>query len=99
MYANGRGVPQNDREAAKWYRLAADQGLGAAQFNLGIMYVEGKGVPRDYVQAHMWLTLLDDRFHETSRHGTGDSFVDSSFVCDERGVAAWQGGGRQSSWR
>src|SRR5215471_12900224 len=25
---------------------------------------------------------LDDRFHETGRHGTGDSFVDSSFVSD-----------------
>ena len=22
MYANGRGVPQNDAEAVKWYRLA-----------------------------------------------------------------------------
>src|SRR6516162_3646215 len=27
-------------------------------------------------------TSLDDRFHETGRHGTGDSFVDSSFVSD-----------------
>src|SRR5258708_35175734 len=26
--------------------------------------------------------LLDDRFHETGGHGTGDSFVDSSFVFD-----------------
>jgi hypothetical protein len=36
---------------------------------------------------------LDDRFHETSRHGTGDSFVDSSFVfnrtrCDI--MAGWR---------
>jgi TPR repeat protein len=23
-YANGRGVPQNDKEAVKWYRLIAD---------------------------------------------------------------------------
>ena len=26
MHANGHGVPQNYAEAAKWYRLAADQG-------------------------------------------------------------------------
>src|SRR5580704_753067 len=26
--------------------------------------------------------VLDDRFHETGSHGTGDSFVDSSFVFD-----------------
>nr|AOG62267.1 SEL-1-like domain containing protein [uncultured organism] len=33
MYANGYGVPENDREAVKWYRLAAEQGLAAAQYN------------------------------------------------------------------
>ena len=27
MYDNGEGVPENDAEAVKWYRKAADQGL------------------------------------------------------------------------
>ena len=27
MYDHGRGVPENDAEAVKWYRKAADQGL------------------------------------------------------------------------
>jgi len=26
MYANGRGVPENDKTAVKWYTLAAEQG-------------------------------------------------------------------------
>jgi len=39
-------------------RLAADQGLGAAQFRLGMLYAEGKGVPQDRVLAHMWLNLV-----------------------------------------
>ena len=34
-YANGRGVPQDDVQAVKWYRLAADQGNASAQYNLG----------------------------------------------------------------
>lgn len=34
MYANGRGVPQDDGEAAKWYRKAAEQGYPAAQNKL-----------------------------------------------------------------
>jgi len=38
MYANGDGVPQNDEEAVRWYRLAAEQGDANAQFNLGGMY-------------------------------------------------------------
>ena len=30
MYENGRGFPQDDKEALKWYRLAAEQGLAEA---------------------------------------------------------------------
>jgi hypothetical protein len=30
MYRDGDGVPQNDAEAAWWYRLAADQGHARA---------------------------------------------------------------------
>jgi len=26
MYQHGRGVPQSDKDAVKWYRLAAKQG-------------------------------------------------------------------------
>ena len=62
MYAEGRGVPPHDvprdpAEAARWYRLAADQGVVEAQYNLGLMYVSGRGVSQDAVAAHMWLSL------------------------------------------
>jgi TPR repeat protein len=39
MYANGRGVSQDDIEAARWYRMAAEQGYAQAQASLGAMYV------------------------------------------------------------
>jgi len=35
MYRRGQGVSQNYKTAAKWFRLAAEQGDAAAQFNLG----------------------------------------------------------------
>ena len=38
MYDEGRGVPKDDKEALKWYRLAANKGFAAAQYNLGSMY-------------------------------------------------------------
>ena len=38
MYVNGEGVPENNAEAVKWFRKAADQGFADAQFNLGRMY-------------------------------------------------------------
>ncbi len=34
MYETGRGVAQDYAEALKWYRLAAEQGVAIAQFNL-----------------------------------------------------------------
>ncbi len=52
-----QGVPQNDAEAAKWLRLAADQGLASAQCNLGVIYAKGQGVPEDYVLAYVWFNL------------------------------------------
>jgi TPR repeat protein len=33
MYSDGQGVPQNDAEAVRWYRLAAEQGHAGAQFS------------------------------------------------------------------
>ena len=43
MYDNGEGVPEDDAEAVRWYRLAAEQGLAEAQSNLGFMYDKGEG--------------------------------------------------------
>ena len=57
MYARGEGVPEDDAEAVRWYRLAAEQGLAAAQLNLGGSYANGEGVPEDHVLAYMWLNL------------------------------------------
>ena len=51
MYDNGNGVTQDDEEAVKWYRLAADQGNARAQFTLGLMYSSGEGVPESKVAA------------------------------------------------
>jgi TPR repeat protein len=38
MYQNGKGVPQDDAEAIRWYLKAAEQGNADAQNNLGLMY-------------------------------------------------------------
>jgi uncharacterized protein len=58
MYRNeGQGVPQDYKEAVKWYRLSAEQGDTRAQYNLSEMYYKGQGVPQDYVKVHMWVSL------------------------------------------
>jgi len=57
MYDNGQGVPQDYKEAVRWFRVAAEQGHASAQNNLGFMYSEGQGVPQDFIQAHLWYNL------------------------------------------
>ena len=47
QYLEGKGVPQDYAEAAKWFLKAAEQDFPLAQFNLGLMYVGGIGVPQD----------------------------------------------------
>eukprot|EP00747_Dinoflagellata_sp_TGD_P073018 gnl/TRDRNA2_/TRDRNA2_157720_c0_seq2.p1 gnl/TRDRNA2_/TRDRNA2_157720_c0~~gnl/TRDRNA2_/TRDRNA2_157720_c0_seq2.p1 ORF type:complete len:255 (+),score=46.43 gnl/TRDRNA2_/TRDRNA2_157720_c0_seq2:193-957(+) len=54
MYHNGQGIEQNDAEAVRWYRKAAEQGHARAQFNVGVMYHNGKGVEKDDSATAYW---------------------------------------------
>ena len=57
MYYYGKGVPQNNQEAVRWYVKAAEAGHTIAQVSLGKMYELGRGVPPDTVQAYKWYNL------------------------------------------
>jgi len=50
-YANGDGVTNSYTEAAKWYRLAADQTNAAGLFGIGQLYEAGQGVRKDTAEA------------------------------------------------
>jgi TPR repeat protein len=63
MYQNGEGVPEDDTEAVKWYRLVADSNV-IAQNNLGVMYYRGQGVPVNYVTAYAWWNIAAASGHE-----------------------------------
>lgn len=54
MYLDGNLLPQNNIEAARRYRLAAERGSSRAQVALGIMYTEGRGVARSEAEAVHW---------------------------------------------
>lgn len=53
-YAEGRGVRVNRREAAKWYRAAAERGNVTAQCHLGRCYEKGWGVKKSELEAVEW---------------------------------------------
>lgn len=46
-FAIGEIVQQDWKEAAKWFRLAAEKGDAEAAFFLGGCYLDGSGVPKD----------------------------------------------------
>src|SRR5687768_7601769 len=47
IFAKGQGVAKNEKEAAKWYLKAAEQGNPKAQLFLGNAYLRGRLFPRD----------------------------------------------------
>jgi TPR repeat protein len=54
MYLYGQAGKQDDDEAAKWYRKAAEQGYLSAQLELGRMHEIGRGVTKDTTEAAKW---------------------------------------------
>ena len=54
MYYSGEGLPLDRTEAARWFRLAAEQDHMIAQRILGRLYREGIGVPQDFAEAMRW---------------------------------------------
>jgi hypothetical protein len=53
-YVNGKGVPKNLEEAAKWYRRAAENGNAGGALYLGLHLAAGAGVSKDRVEAAKW---------------------------------------------
>ena len=51
---SGSEIKKDDREAAVWFRRAADKGLGAAMSDLAYKYETGEGVARDQREAARW---------------------------------------------
>jgi len=68
---NGQGVLLDEAEAARWYRLAADQGYAGAQNNLGVMYQNGTGVPQDDAEALRLYRLAADQGNARAQNNLG----------------------------
>jgi len=75
MYYRGRGLPQDDRAAAEWFRRAADQGDTSAQFYLGGMYSEGRGVPQVYTEAARFYQMAAERGDGQAQYNLGLAYA------------------------
>ena len=90
MYVTGRGVPQDDAEAVRWYLLAADQGHAVAQFNLGIMYAYGRGVLQDDAEVLRWYRLAADQGLAGAQASLGSAYsIGLGVPRDDAEAARW----------
>jgi len=71
MYEEGEGVPQDYKEAAKWYLVLAEQGIALAQSNLGSLYYNGQGVSQDYKEAAKWFREAANQGTAAAQHSLG----------------------------
>lgn len=97
-YAEGDGVIQNNKEAAKWFALAAQRGLTEAQYRYGLALLQGRGVLQDYRAAFTWIEKPAKRgdaraqfsLGELYRYGTGTA-IDKARAYLWYNLAAAQG--------
>lgn len=56
LYHRGAAdLGRHDKDAARWFSLAAQQGYARAMVFIGLYYRNGTGVPRDLEKAERWL--------------------------------------------
>ncbi len=71
---------ENDAEAVKWYRKAADQGLADAQYHLGVMYANGLGVPENDAEAVKWHRKAADQGDASAQYNLGFMYANGHGV-------------------
>jgi len=57
MLLAGEGGKKDQRQAARWYKLAAEKGHARAQAQLGRLMLEGAGIQKSPVKGLMWLSI------------------------------------------
>jgi len=82
-YSDGEGVPEDDVEAVKWFRLAAEQGEAMAQNNLGKHLDDGLGVPEDDIEAVKWYRLAAEQGNATGQNNLGVAYSDGEGVPED----------------
>jgi localization factor PodJL len=67
-FVEGRGVPANLEEAARWYERAARKGLAPAQFRYASMLEKGQGVKKNLSAAHKLYVAAAAKGHAKAMH-------------------------------
>lgn len=88
LYANGLGVPEDDKKAAEWYKLAAARGDANAMFALAMLRMEGRAGPRDRVESAKWLAAASKLGHPIAAYDLALLYMEGELFPQDFGRAA-----------
>lgn len=81
---------EEDAEAVKWFRRAAEAGNVDAQGSLAFMYASGRGVARDDVEAATWYRRAADRGSAEAQYNLGIAYATGRGVAqDDLAAHVW----------
>jgi len=83
MYYYGQIVPQDYKEALRWYLASAEQGDATAQFNMGVIYYKGQGVNQDYKEAVRWYRAAAEQGDASAQYGLGSMYYNGQGVPED----------------
>jgi TPR repeat protein len=75
----GMGPPQDEKQAAEWYRRASDRDFADAQTQLAYMYTDGRGVEQDLTEAGRLFFKAAEHGNATAQVNLGTFYSNGSF--------------------
>jgi TPR repeat protein len=77
VYTAGHGGVEPDySRAAYWFRQAAEQGVGNARYNLGVLYHQGLGMEKNLEEAIYWYTAAAEAGHPEAQYNLGIAYIE-----------------------
>ncbi len=80
MFYEGEEVQRDHGEAARWFRLAANDDVPAGQAALGYLHEQGLGVTQDFGQALTWYRRAAEEKHPWAQYRLGMMYRDGRGV-------------------
>jgi hypothetical protein len=93
-HATGRWTgPKDLAEAARWYRLAAENGDAESQCDLGFMLLDGDGIPKNFEEGVMWVERAGESGEYRALPFLTECYENgySGFPMDAAKAALWRG--------
>lgn len=88
-YRDGIGVTKNHTEAARWYRISAEQGFPNSQHMLGYCYRNDIGVTQDLDEAIKWYRKAANQGFAHAQFALGVSYQRGEGVSKDEGEAVF----------